>query len=136
MRKPGPGPSSPIRGSEPSGARPLPLALAAAVVVAAGCTGAIRDAAGGSSPSGTPPGLAGPITRGRVVAHRLNNVEYDTPVRDLFGVDMKPSSTYGFPADGYVEGFDNNADALTASPLLLEKLQSATDAVVARAMDP
>jgi len=81
-----------------------------------------------------PPGLAGPINPGRVVAHRLNNVEYDNTVRDLVGVDLKPSSTYGFPDDAYVEGFDNNADALTAPPLLLEKLETATQAIVSAAL--
>jgi hypothetical protein len=81
-----------------------------------------------------PPGSAGPINPGRVVAHRLNNVEYDNTVRDLVGVDLKPSSTYGFPDDAYVEGFDNNADALTAPPLLLEKLQTATEAIITTAL--
>ena len=80
------------------------------------------------------PGVAGPINPGRVVAHRLNNIEYDNTVRDLVGVDLKPSSTYGFPDDAYVEGFDNNADALTAPPLLLEKLETATEAIVGAAL--
>src|SRR4029079_12832900 len=50
--------------------------------------------------------------------------------RDLARMAVKPSSTYGFPDDAYVEGFDNNADALTAPPLLLEKLETATEAIV------
>jgi hypothetical protein len=70
------------------------------------------------------------------VAHRLNKVEYDNTIRDLIGVDLKPSGQFGFPDDTYVEGFDNNADSLTASPLLLEKYQLAADSVVARALDP
>src|SRR5690349_9360275 len=97
----------------------------------AGCTGSIGDRVGsrgntGSGPStivppgDLPPGSAGPINPGRVVAHRLNKVEYDNTIRDLIGFDLKPSSTFGFPDDNYVEGFDNNADSLTASPLLLE----------------
>jgi hypothetical protein len=75
----------------------------------------------------------GPINPGRVVAHRLNKVEYDNTIRDLIGADTKPSNTFGFPDDNYIEGFDNNADALTASPLLLEKYQAAVDAIVANA---
>jgi len=81
-----------------------------------------------------PTGTAGPINPGRVVAHRLNNVEYDNTVRDLVGLDLAPSQTYGFPEDGYVQGFDNNADALTAPPLLLEKLETATEAIITAAL--
>jgi hypothetical protein len=91
-------------------------------------------------PGAQPPGTAsnaalGPINPGRVVAHRLNRVEYDNTIRDLIGVDLKPSSTFGFPDDNYVEGFDNNALSLTSSPLLLEKYQMAVDAIVLRALD-
>ncbi len=82
-----------------------------------------------------PPSASGPINPGRVTAHRLNKVEYDNTIRDLVGLDLQPSSTFGFPDDTYVEGFDNNADALSASPLLLEKYQSATAAIVAAALD-
>src|SRR6185369_6932102 len=105
------------------------LAAAAMAAALAGCTGKIGPAGGGGS-GPLPPGLAGPINPGRVVAHRLNNVEYDNTVRDLVGVDLAPSTTYGFPDDAYVEGFDNNADALTTPPLLLEKLETATEAIV------
>ena len=117
-------------------------AVAAAAIAAAlaGCTGKVGGGGGGAGGAGgstvLPPGVAGPINPGRVVAHRLNNVEYDNTVRDLVGVDLKPSSTYGFPDDAYVEGFDNNADALTAPPLLLEKLETATQAIVAAALSP
>src|SRR6185312_1438317 len=58
-------------------------------------------------PAGAPPGAAGPINPGRVTAHRLNKVEYDNTIRDLLGVDSKPSVQFGFPDDNYVEGFDN-----------------------------
>src|SRR4029079_19650520 len=114
-------------------------ALAAAAIAAAlaGCTGKVGGGGGAGGFGGStvlPPGATGPINPGRVVAHRLNNVVCDNTVRDLLGVDLKPSSTYGFPDDAYVEGFDNNADALTAPPLLLEKLQTATEALVGAAL--
>jgi hypothetical protein len=102
-----------------------------------GCTGHI-GAPGGGETGGTgslPPGAAGPINPGFVVARRLNNVEYDNTVRDLIGIDSRPSSAFGFPDDPYIEGFDNNADALTAPPLLLEKLQAATESIVNAAVD-
>jgi hypothetical protein len=76
-----------------------------------------------------------PINPGRVTAHRLNKVEYDNTIRDLVGADLKPSATFGFPDDTYIEGFDNNADALSASPLLLEQYEAAATAVVAAALD-
>ena len=98
---------------------------------AAACTGKI----GATDMGGLPTGAVGPINPGRVVAHRLNNVEYDNTIRDLVGLDLRPSSAFGFPDDTYVEGFDNNADALTVPPLLFEKLESATDEIVARALD-
>ena len=48
---------------------------------------------------------------------RLSNAEFDYTIRDLTGVDLKP--TREFPADGAAgEGFTNAAEALTdISPL-------------------
>ena len=104
---------------------------------AAGAGPAAGGASGATAPSvpvppaSLPQSMSGPINPGRVVAHRLNKVEYDNTIRDLIGLDLAPSSTFGLPDDTYVEGFDNNADALSASPLLLEKYQAATAAIVA-----
>src|ERR1700712_4333 len=114
-------------------------------VLLSACSGAIDPASApfGSAgapglpntPAGAfPVGAPGTINPGRVVAHRLNRVEYDNTIRDLFGVDSKPSGEFGFPEDNYVEGFDNNALSLTASPLLLEKYQTAAAAIVSRAL--
>jgi hypothetical protein len=86
-------------------------------------------------PAGAPSGMAGPINPGRVIAHRLNKVEFDNTIRDLVGLDLKPAIQFGFPDDNYIEGFDNNAEALTASPLLLEKYEAAADAIVAASLD-
>ncbi len=102
----------------------------------AAAVGAAGSAAGAPLPAGAiPQGSAGPINPGRVVAHRLNKVEYDNTIRDLIGLDLKPSSQFGFPDDNYVEGFDNNAESLASSPLLLEKYQLAADAIVSSALD-
>jgi len=65
---------------------------------------------------------------GRVPLRRLSNAEYDYTIRDLTGVDLRP--TREFPADGAAgEGFTNAAEALTdISPALLTKyLNSAKD---------
>jgi hypothetical protein len=100
-----------------------------------GGPGQVSPGQTGGPPLGAPQGAAGPINPGRIVAHRLNNVEYDNTIRDLVGLDLKPSKQFGFPDDNYVEGFDNNADSLSMSPLLLEKYQTAVEALVKQALD-
>lgn len=54
---------------------------------------------------------------GRPLLHRMNRTEYRNAVRDLVGVDIDVSA---LPADDAAYGFDNIADALGVSPLLLE----------------
>ena len=62
---------------------------------------------------------------GPVLARRLSNAEYDYSIRDLTGVDMRPTKT--FPVDPANEaGFDNSGESLSMSPALLNKyLQAA-----------
>jgi mono/diheme cytochrome c family protein len=60
---------------------------------------------------------------GRVVAHRLNRVEYANAIRDLLAVDF--NATDMLPSDGGDFGFDNIAAALKTSPLLLERYLAA-----------
>ena len=137
---------------------PAPLrtylpALGLGLALSGGCLGEIaprtlddptRQSAGGgpSSPPLGPPMLApatgGPevkvgevaIEPGRVVAHRLNRVEYNNTVRDLFfGLDLRPADA--FPVDNFAEGFDNNAQELRMSNLLMEKYLDAADKLVA-----
>jgi hypothetical protein len=52
-----------------------------------------------------------------IVLRRLNRFEYQNTIRDLVGLDVDVS---GFPQDPPAGGFDNNGNALTLSPLLLE----------------
>jgi mono/diheme cytochrome c family protein len=57
---------------------------------------------------------------GVVLARRLSNSEYDYTVRDLTGVDIKP--TREFPEDpSNMAGFDNSGESLVMSPSLLKK---------------
>jgi hypothetical protein len=56
---------------------------------------------------------------GRTTVHRLNRAEYANAVRDLLGVEADLSSL--LPSDGGDFGFDNIAEVLTTSPLLLER---------------
>lgn len=57
---------------------------------------------------------------GIVLARRLSNAEYDYTIRDLTGVDIRP--TREFPIDPANEaGFDNTGESLSLSPALLKK---------------
>src|SRR5205085_8841579 len=57
---------------------------------------------------------------GLVLARRLSNAEYNYTIRDLTGVDLRP--TREFPVDpANPEGFDNSGESLTMSPALLNK---------------
>lgn len=68
---------------------------------------------------------------------RLTRAEYASTVRDLTGVD---DVGVVFTADSVVNGYDNDADALTASPLLveqwLEAAERVADALVSRPDGP
>jgi hypothetical protein len=57
---------------------------------------------------------------GEVLARRLSNAEFDYTIRDLTGVDIRP--TREFPVDPANEaGFDNSGESLTMPPALLKK---------------
>jgi len=69
---------------------------------------------------------------GRVTARRLNRSEYNNTIRDLLGVDSNPAKD--FPQDDSGYGFDDIADALSLSPVLMEQYLSAAENVVQRAL--
>ncbi len=69
---------------------------------------------------------------GRVTARRLNRVEYTNTIRDLLAVDFRADRD--FPADDSGHGFDNIADVLTVSPILMEKYLRAAERISARAI--
>jgi len=69
---------------------------------------------------------------GRPTARRLNRSEYNNSVRDLLGVDIRP--TENFPQDESAFGFDNIGEALNLSPVLLEKYVDAAERVVRTAI--
>ncbi len=61
---------------------------------------------------------------GPVLARRLSNAEFDNTIRDLTGVDIRP--TREFPIDPANEaGFDNSGESLAMSPALLNKYLAA-----------
>ena len=65
---------------------------------------------------GRPPGV-----------RRLNRTEYVNAIRDLLAIDVDGRSL--LPADDAAYGFDNIGDALTISPVLLERYMSAAEKI-------
>src|SRR5271170_6928621 len=64
--------------------------------------------------------------------HRLNRAEYANAVRDLIAVDVDPQAM--LPPDAQAFGFENNADALSMQPALLDRYVSAAAAIARRAV--
>ena len=60
---------------------------------------------------------------GRPLIHRLNRAEYTNSIRDLLAFDFDGESY--LPADDSGENFDNLAEVLSVSPLLMERYVSA-----------
>jgi hypothetical protein len=69
---------------------------------------------------------------GRVTVRRLNRTEYRNTIRDLMGVDYDTDQE--FPPDDTGYGFDDIADVLTLSPMLLEKYVDAAKTIVSKAV--
>ena len=75
------------------------------------------------------------INPGRVTIRRLNRTEYQNTFRDLTGVEFKTDGN--FPGDDVGYGFDNIADVLSLSPILMEKYLKAAENITLQAVkDP
>jgi hypothetical protein len=72
---------------------------------------------------------AWPIDPGRVTIRRLNRVEFENSVRDLFDTPLDVAAQ--LPPDEVGYGFDNMGDVLSVSPLLLEKYLAAAERIAA-----
>lgn len=65
---------------------------------------------------------------GLVLARRLNHAEYDYTIRDLTGVDIRP--TREFPVDpANTAGFTNSGESLSMTPALFKKYLAAAQHV-------
>ena len=72
---------------------------------------------------------------GAVTLRRLSNTEYDNAIRDLTGVDMRPTRAREFPTDSVGgEGFANVGEAMPVTPGLVERYHQAARDVAARAV--
>lgn len=70
----------------------------------------------------------------RVVLRRLNRVEYENTLNDLFNVRVSIADM--LPEDAIAQGFDNVGAALNVSPVLIERYLDAVDAVLDAAIAP
>jgi len=69
---------------------------------------------------------------GATLLHRFNRAEYGNAIRDLLAVDIDPATF--LPPDDSSFGFDNMADILKISPLLMERYISAAEKISALAV--
>ena len=76
------------------------------------------------------------VNPGRTASlHRLNRAEYANAVRDLIAVDVDAQAM--LPPDEQAFGFENNAEALSMQPALLDRYVSAAANIARRAVgDP
>ena len=109
-------------------------ALLASLIAALGaCTG--RISAPKDSPVGTTGSLCagGPPSPGPSYIRRVNRLEYNNTVRDLLGDTSAPADS--FPAEEVSLGFDNNAQALSVSPVLAEQYLDAAESLATTAVN-
>ena len=69
--------------------------------------------------------------RRSVGLRRLNRAEYNNTIRDLIGLDLHPADE--FPSDDVGYGFDNIAEVLSTSPILVEMHLTAAERVIEEA---
>ncbi len=69
---------------------------------------------------------------GQVTLRRLNRSEYRNTIRDLMGIEFE--SEVEFPPDDTGHGFDTVGDAMSVSPLLMEKYLQAAEQIVFQAV--
>ena len=80
--------------------------------------------------------IAGKPDPGPLVVHRLNSREYANTVRELLYLPADYNAAADFPADERGDGFDNNSDTLTISPVLIEHYLDAAGKAGTLAMKP
>src|SRR3569833_2723519 len=80
--------------------------------------------------------ISGKPDPGPVIVHRLNNREYANTIRQLLYLPASYDPVADFPADERGDGFDNNSDTLTVSPVLIEHNLDAARKGIATALQP
>jgi len=74
------------------------------------------------------------INPGNKTIHRLNRAEFSNAIRDM--LDLQIDVTSFLPADNVEDGFDNIAEALSISPLLMEQYMLAAARISRLAVGP
>jgi hypothetical protein len=74
-----------------------------------------------------------PTDPGWVTIHRLTRTEYNRTIHDLLGVDGDPADAFPPDSAGGSGSFDNQADTLYVSPLMMERLLDVSLAVIEKA---
>ena len=69
-----------------------------------------------------------------MVLRRLNRLEYQNTIQDLFGIEVDVEKY--FPADDTGYGFDTIGEVLSLSPLLMEKYLSMAEIVMEKVLGP
>ncbi len=69
--------------------------------------------------------LSASVTSRPRALRRLNRIEYENTVHDLLGIDVPLADL--LPQDGSIQGFDNVADGLSISSVLMEQYLEAAD---------
>jgi hypothetical protein len=73
-----------------------------------------------------------PPDPGKLTLRRLNRKEYNNTIRDLLQVDFRPADN--FPSDDVGYGFDQIADVLSVSPVLMERYLEAAANIAEQAV--
>jgi len=69
---------------------------------------------------------------GSIALHRLNRAEYAASIKELFAIDIDPTTL--LPPDDLSSGFDNIANVLKVSPSFLDQYINASRAVTLQAI--
>lgn len=103
-----------------------PLLAAVGLSLVAGCS-SMMCAADGTCTDG--PGAGGAALKSPQKLRRLTRAEYDNTIHDLFGIESKWGAA--FVPENVVQGWNNQADALTVVPVLAEQLRRAAEEIAA-----
>ncbi len=74
------------------------------------------------------------LNPGRPTVHRLNRTEYANAIRDLLALEIDAPAL--LPPDNLGDGFDNIAEILSVSPLLMERYMFAAGRIARLAVGP
>ncbi len=109
--------------------------LASLIAALSACTGQISGPKDKDTPVGTTGSLcaSGPPSPGPSYIRRVNRLEYNNTVHDLLGDTSAPADS--FPAEEVSLGFDNNAQALSVSPVLAEQYLDAAESLATTAVN-